>query len=100
MAEYYPKINVMISPHKVTRGQLISITANIIDEYTSSPMAFENIYMQIIDEKGVEAWPTSLMEVESVGFSKLISTAELESGQTYTVRVSPSKKLSPIGVAT
>ena len=60
-------------------------------------MAFETLYMQIIDEDGVEVWPLSTIDKESSGFSKMISTSEMDAGKTYTVRISTSRKLRPIG---
>lgn len=41
-------------------------------------------------------WPVSTVEENSSTISKLISTSEMKSGK-YTVRVSPSRKLRPIG---
>jgi len=78
---------------------MISISTYIYDDYTGEPMPFEKIYMQIVDDKGVEVWPLTVLAVEADGFNKLISTAELEPGM-YTVRISPSKKLSPMGAST
>src|SRR5260370_26245042 len=95
LEEFNPTINVIVAPLKVSKGQMISITANIFDKDTLEPMNFDKIYMQIIDEKGIEIWPLSLMEEESAFFSKLISTSEMDPGR-YLVRVSPSKKLRPI----
>ena len=96
--EFKPKILVAINPQKVTRGQMIAIQAQIFDQFTNSPMPFEHIYMQIVDDKGVEVWPVSTMEINSFTMNKLISTSEMDPGK-YLVRVSFSKKFSPIGVA-
>ena len=96
--EFKPKILVAINPQKVTRGQMIAIQAQIFDQFTNSPMPFERIYMQIVDEKGIEVWPVSTMEINSFTMNKLISTSEMDPGK-YLVRVSFSKKFSPIGVA-
>lgn len=94
-----PTISVNITPSTVTKGQYISIHANIFDRFTGQPMPFDTIYMEIINDKGVPVWPLSTVELGSSTISKLISTNELESGQEYLVRISPSRKLSPIGEA-
>ena len=73
--EFKPKIIVSINPEKVSRGQMLAIQAQIIDQFTGSPMPFERIYMQIVDEKGVEIWPVSTMEENSFTINKLISTS-------------------------
>jgi hypothetical protein len=93
----YPVIQVFVSPREVHKGQLISISANIFDKNSSQPMAFDLLYMQIIDEDGTEVWPTSVIEKGVSSFHKLISTEEMQQGKTYTVRISPSRKLRPIG---
>jgi hypothetical protein len=98
--EYHPKVEVFAAPKTVAKGQMIAIHATITERYSGEPMVFDNIYMEIIDEKGVPVWPLSLVEVESYTISKLISTADLEAGHTYTVRISPSKHKSPMGVTT
>lgn len=97
--EYHPEVVVTVTPSKISKGQMISIQAYIQDRYTKVPMKFDHIYMDIIDESGVPSWPLSTVELESSSISKLISTSELDEGKTYTVRVSPSRKLSPYGSA-
>ena len=92
-----PAISVTITPETVSKGQMISISANIFDRFTGQPMPFDIIYMEIINDKGIPVWPLSTVELGSSTINKLISTAELEEGQEYLVRVSPSRKLSPIG---
>lgn len=77
---------------------MLAIQAQIIDQFTGSPMPFERIYMQIVDEKGTEIWPVSTMEENSFTINKLISTSEMKPGK-YLVRISMSKKFSPIGFA-
>ena len=99
MTDYHPEVIVTITPNKVHKGQFIAIQGIIQDRYTKVPMTFDNIYLDIIDEDGIEAWPLSTVELESASISKLISTSELKEGKTYTVRVSPSRKLSPSGSA-
>lgn len=97
--EYLPQVNVFVAPSKVSQGQMISIHASITDRVSGEPIPFNTIYMDIIDEDGKEYWPLSTIEQDSATISKLISTAELEAGKNYTVRISPSRKLSPSGSA-
>lgn len=96
--EFLPLINVIASPTKISKGQMISIWASIVEKTTLEPMVFDRIYMEILDSKGVAVWPLSIIEKNSSTFSKLISTAELKTGK-YTVRVTPSVYRTPIGVA-
>jgi len=97
--EFLPLINVIASPTKVSRGQMISISVNIVEKTSLQPMAFDVIYMEILDDKGVPVWPLSTIEKNSATLSKLISTAEMKRGK-YTIRITPSKYRTPIGVAT
>lgn len=96
--EFLPLINVIASPTKVSRGQMISINVNIVEKTTLQPMPFDVIYMEILDSKGVPVWPLSTIEKNSATLSKLISTAEMKKGK-YTVRITPSRYRRPIGVA-
>src|SRR5690348_8329255 len=97
--ELHPEVIVTVTPNKVFLGQMISIQAYIQDRYTSVPITFETIYMEILDEDGVPVWPLSAIELEASTISRLISTADLKAGKDYTVRVSPDKSLSPSGTA-
>lgn len=97
--EFLPLINVIASPTKISRGQMISISVNIVEKTTLKPMPFDVIYMEILDSKGVAVWPLSTIEENSATLFKLISTAEMKKGK-YTVRITPSRHLTPIGVAT
>ena len=96
--EFQPLINVTASPTKISRGQMISISVSVVERTTLEPMAFDKLYMEIIDSKGVPVWPLSTIEENSSTVSKLISTAEMKKG-TYTVRITPSKHRRPIGAA-
>ncbi len=93
---YRPELRVQVSPKKVHRGQMIAVMAFLFDHVTREPATFKKIYMQIIDEKGIEVWPMSTMAENTDRIEKLISTAQLKSGM-YQLRVSPSKKLTPMG---
>jgi len=95
--ELHPKVDVFVSPGKVQRGQMISIQSLLYDSVSGSSLDAERLYMQIIDSKGVEIWPVSTMAEDTPRMDKLISTSEMPAGK-YVVRVSPSKKFSPMGV--
>ncbi len=94
--EFKPKVRVSVNPLKVAKGQMININAQIYDVFSGQPMSFNKIYMQIIDSKGVEVWPLSIIETNADSMVKLISTSDLSAG-IYTVRISPSYKLTPHG---
>ena len=97
--EVHPKVTVSVNPVKIIQGQMIQINAQINDTFSGQPMKFDRIYMQILDEKGVEVWPLSTIAMDVDHFNKLISTTELEPGK-YTIRISPSRKLHPMGATT
>jgi len=90
-----PRLVVQTTPDKITRGQMMAVQAYIYDPATGLPVIFNRIYMEIIDEKGVPVWPLSTIAENTDRMNKLISTAQLENG-TYQLRVSTSKKLSPM----
>jgi len=96
--EFRPRINVIASPTKVSRGQMISISVRVVDWTTGQPMPFDKLYMEILNDKGVAVWPLSVIEENSSTISKLISTAEMDIGK-HTVRITPSVYRRPIGVA-
>lgn len=90
-----PKLRIFVTPDKVQKGQMLAIQAFIFDSHTNEPLPYKKIYMQILDEKGIEVWPLSTMAENTDSMEKLISTAQLEGGR-YQVRVSPSRNLSPM----
>ncbi len=94
--ELKPKITVSVNPNKIIQGQMVNISAYITDVFSGKPMSFDRIYLQILDEKGIEVWPLSTIAINDDHFNKLISTTELEPGK-FTVRISPSRKLHPMG---
>ncbi len=94
--EFHPKIIVTANPAKIQQGQMINISSFIFDSFSGQPMPFDKIYMQIIDEAGIETWPLSTIEENNDKINKLISTSEMKPGK-YTVRITPSRKLHPLG---
>jgi len=98
-SELKPQVIVTLTPQKIHRGQMLSIQAYVQDRYTGVPIAFETLYMDIINQDGVPVWPLSAIEEDSSSISKLISTSDLKEGQDYLVRISPNRKLSPQGTA-
>lgn len=90
-----PQLRVVTTPDKIVQGQMMAVQAYIFDPATGLPVIFNRIYMQIIDKKGIEVWPLSTIAENTDRMNKLISTAQLKDG-TYQLRVSTSKKLSPM----
>ncbi len=90
-----PKLQIAITPNKLQRGQMMAVQAYSYDYETEIPVIVPKFYMQIIDEKGVEVWPLSTIAENTDRIDKLISTAQLDSGQ-YQIRISTSKKLTPM----
>lgn len=91
-----PQIEIIVSPSKISKGQMISILCNIKDKITGKPVKTDKLYLEIIDERGVPVWPFSVIDENSSGFSKLISTSNMDGDQTFTVRVSTDKSKSPM----
>jgi len=94
--EFHPKIDVIATPKKLQQGQMLAVQAYIFDTITGMDMPFDKIYMQIVDSKGVEIWPMSTIAEGVERIDKLISTSQMKPGK-YLIRISPSKKLSPMG---
>ena len=90
-----PRLRVVTTPDKITRGQMMAVQAYIFDPDTGLPIIYNRIYMEIIDKHGVPVWPLSTIAENTDRMNKLISTAQLENGM-YQLRVSVSKKLSPM----
>ena len=91
-----PTVKVVITPNELLRGQMLSVQAYIYDRNNGAALQFKKIYMQIIDSKGVEIWPVTTVAEGTERIDKLISTSQMKPGK-YTIRVSPSKKMSPHG---
>jgi len=92
------RITVHVAPNTVDAGQMIQISATVTDP-TGAPVVTPVLFMNIIDSKGRVYWPISPIERNANGFSKLISTREMQSNTRYQVRVSTNRKLSPQGWA-
>lgn len=90
-----PQLRVVTTPDKIVKGQMMAVQAYVFDPATGLPVIHNRIYMQIIDHKGIEVWPLSTIAENTDRLNKLISTSQLEDG-TYQLRVSTSKKLSPM----
>lgn len=95
---FMPRVDVVTTPNRVKRGQMIAVQALISDSKTGMFMPFDKIYMQILDEKGIEIWPLSTIAEGTERINKLISTSQMKPGK-YLIRISPSKKLRPMGVS-
>lgn len=89
------RLRVVTTPDTIVKGQMIAVQAYIFDPSNGLPVIYNRIYMQIIDHKGVEVWPLSTIAENTDRINKLISTSQLKDG-TYQLRVSTSKKLSPM----
>jgi len=85
-------LTLVITPDTLDVGQMIQVSAVFTDK-NAQPVFVDEIFMQILDSKGRVAWPLSVMERGASGFSKLISTRELERNTRYTIRVSDNSEL-------
>ena len=73
------------------RGDLMRITA-------SMNLQSGQIWMRIIDSKGMIVQKAGLVKTNATGFQILVGTRDLKSG-SYTVQVSNHANFSPLGVA-
>lgn len=60
---------------------------------TGLSVTVPKVYMEIVDSKGIVVWPLSVIAKNTSGFTRLISTAELETNTRYTVRTAINPKL-------
>ena len=60
---------------------------------TGLSVAVPKVYLEMVDSKGRIVWPLSVIAKDTAGFTRLISTAELETNTRYTVRASLNNKL-------
>jgi len=86
-----PNIQVSLNVNEIQRGDLMRITTNM-NEQTGQ------IWMRIIDNKGMIVQKAGLVKKNASGFQILIGTRDLKSGN-YIVQVSNHNDFSPLGVA-
>jgi len=90
------QVTVVVAPKEIDTGQMIQISA-VVTDTLGAPVVAPTLYMEILDSKGRVYWPLSPITRDANGFSKLISTREMEPNTRYTIRVSTNRKLSPQG---
>jgi len=90
-ARIVPSIQVSVNVDEIQRGDLMRITTNM-------SLRSGNIWMRIIDTKGMIVQKAGLVKKNATGFQVLIGTRDLNAG-TYVVQVSNHKNFSPLGVA-
>lgn len=86
-----PFIQVLVGADETQRGNMLRITANM-DETTGQ------IWMRIIDTKGMIVQKAGLVKTNADGFQILIGTKDLTAGK-YIIQVSNHRNFSPIGVS-
>lgn len=89
-------IIVDIQPNEIDVGQMLQVSTIFVDQF-GRPQTQAQIYMQIVDSTGRVVWDLSVIERDTAGFAKMISTRELEPNTRYTIRISPNSNLSPQG---
>ncbi len=86
-----PSVQVSVNSNITQRGNLLRITANLNKQSTQ-------IWMRIINSKGMIVQKAGLVKKNSTGFQILVGTRDLEAGK-YTVQVSNHRNFSPLGVS-
>jgi len=86
-----PSIQVNVNTNAVQRGNLLRITSHLNKQAGQ-------IWMRIINDKGMIVQKPGLVKTNSTGFQILIGTKDLEAGK-YIVQVSNHRSFSPLGVS-
>ena len=86
-----PQIQVSLNTGIHQRGDLMRITTHMSEQSGQ-------IWMRIIDSKGMIVQKAGLVKNNATGFQILVGTRDLEAGK-YTVQVSNHNTFSPLGVA-
>ena len=86
-----PIIDVTLGKQEIQQGQLLRITTKV-NQHVSQ------LWMRILDKKGVIIQKAGLVKIDTTGFQILVSTQQLEKGD-YTIQVSDSNMFSPLGIA-
>ena len=84
-------ITVTLAPETLEHGQYLQLAVSITD-LQGRPSKAKITYIQIIDDKGFQAWPLSVISKNTDSFVKLISTADLKADTRYTIRISTNNK--------
>lgn len=85
-----PSVQVSVNSNTTQRGNLLRVTANLNKS--------TQIWMRIINSKGMIVQKAGLVKKNSTGFQILIGTKDLEAGK-YTIQVSNHRNFSPLGVS-
>lgn len=85
-------LTLVAQPNVIQKGQMLEISVAVTDQFGISKTA-PRIYMEIIDSKGIIVWPLSVIAKNTSAFSRLISTAELETNTNYTIRIAINTKM-------
>lgn len=85
-----PDITLDVNSDVIQRGNMIRISANM-NEQTGQ------IWMRIIDTKGMIVQKAGIVKKNATGFQVLVGTKDLNAGK-YIVQVSNHKNFSPLGV--
>lgn len=85
-------LTLVTQPAVIQKGQMLEVSVAITSPLGLS-VTVPRVYMEILDSKGVVVWPLSVIAKNTSGFTRLISTAELETNTRYTVRTALNPKL-------
>ena len=86
-------LTLVTQPAIIQKGQMLEVSVAITSPLGMS-VTVPRVYMEILDSKGVVVWPLSVIAKNTSGFTRLISTAELETNTRYTVRTALNPKLA------
>lgn len=92
LASNQNNLTIVTQPEIIQKGQMLEVSIAITSPSGLS-VKVPRVYIEIIDSKGRVVWPLSIIAKDTSGFTRLISTAELETNTRYTIRASLNNKL-------
>lgn len=92
LASNQNNLTIVTQPEIIQKGQMLEVSVAITSP-TGLSVRVPRVYLEILDSKGRAVWPLSVIAKDTSGFTRLISTAELETNTRYTIRVSLNNKL-------
>lgn len=86
-----PLIDVSLGRDVIRQGQLLRITTDVNKQVPQ-------LWLRILDDKGVIVQKAGLVKRDATGFQILVSTQQLDRGK-YVIQVSSKNNFTPIGIA-
>ena len=92
MSSQESNLTLVTQPEVIQKGQMLEVSVAITSPRGLS-VTVPRVYLEMLDSKGRVVWPLSVIAKDTSGFTRLISTAELQTNTRYTIRASLNNKL-------